>query len=260
MSSRPPAIAGTFYPADPEELRRAVSIYVGDAVAAMRTPKALIAPHAGYVYSGAVAGHAYRCLEGMREQLSRVILLGPAHTVYLQGMAVPSVDTFVTPMGEVAIDHEVIETLSDLPQVLSSDEAHQREHSLEVHLPFLQSVLGDFTLVPFVVGETHPDQVAEVLERLWGGDETLIVVSSDLSHFHDYASAQEKDRATSAAIEAFRSGAIGPQQACGCYSLNGLLQLAARREMDITTLALANSGDTVGPRDRVVGYGAYGLR
>jgi MEMO1 family protein len=256
--TRLPAVAGQFYPAAPQELRSAVLSYLRQARQAVPVPKALIVPHAGYLYSGPVAASAYASLMPAHASISRVILLGPAHRVYLRGLALSSASSFTTPLGSIAVDQKAVEQLRDLPQVAITDPAHADEHSLEVQLPFLQTVLDQFTLVPLVVGETSPREVSEVLERLWGGTETLIVVSSDLSHYYDYATAKTLDQGTSKKIEACRSD-ISPERACGCMPLNGLLYLAKQRGLQVTTLDLRNSGDTAGPRHQVVGYGAYAI-
>ena len=256
---RLPAVAGQFYPDDPEVLRKAVRSYLDQAQPEMKAPKAIIAPHAGYIYSGPVAASAYACLAAARGTVSRVVLLGPAHRVYVRGLALSSAEAFSTPLGTVEIDKDAVRLIEGLPQVVVMDAAHALEHSLEVHLPFLQIVLEHFKLVPLVVGDARPEDVAEVLDLLWGGDETLIVVSSDLSHFYDYATATAKDRATSQAIEHYQLDRIDPDHACGCMPVNGLLYLARRRGLKVRTLDLRNSGDTAGPRDSVVGYGAYAL-
>ena len=256
---RPPAVAGYFYPSDPVELVRTVAAYLDEAEPGISPPKALIAPHAGYIYSGSVAASGYAGLKPGRNRISRVILLGPAHRVYFHGMALPDADAFATPLGSVEIDRPAVDKISRLEQVVVLDGAHEQEHCLEVHLPFLQVCLAAFTLVPLVVGEAMADQVAEVLELLWGGDETLIVISSDLSHYHDYATAQRIDAGTSAAIQNAEPEKIGPEQACGCRPLGGLLQIAGRRGMPINILDQRNSGDTAGSRDRVVGYGSYSI-
>jgi hypothetical protein len=246
-----------FYPGDPGELHHQVQDYLREAVAAPRSPKAIIAPHAGYAYSGPVAASAYASLAPRRKQIRRVVLLGPSHRVPLDGMAVSSADFFATPLGEIAIDQEAVQHLLTLPQVRVMDAAHQLEHSLEVQLPFLQEILEDFRLVPVVVGDSTPDEVAEVMELLWGGPETLLVISSDLSHYQDYETARRMDRATSDAIEALAPQRIHYDDACGRNPVNGLLLAARRRGLRASTLDLRNSGDTAGPRDRVVGYGAY---
>jgi AmmeMemoRadiSam system protein B len=257
MNIRHPAVAGMFYPGDPRELHRQVQGYLRDATATPHRPKAIIVPHAGYVYSGPVAATAYASLAPRREQIRRVLLLGPSHRVPLDGLAVSSAESFATPLGNIAIDQEAVQQLLTLPQVQVMDAAHLLEHSLEVQLPFLQEVLADFRLVPIVVGESTPDEVAEVMEMLWGGPETLLVVSSDLSHYQDYDTARHMDRATSDAIEALAPQRIHYDDACGRNPVNGLLLAARRRSLHATTLDLRNSGDTAGPRDRVVGYGAY---
>ncbi len=247
-----------FYPAEAATLESAVTELLAAAPDGDDDAKAIIAPHAGYVYSGPTAAHAYRLLERRRERIRRVVLLGPAHRVYLQGMAVPSVDAFTTPLGDVAIDTDAVRQALELPGVQVSDEAHAAEHSLEVHLPFLQTVLDDFKLVPIVVGVCEANDVETVLETLWGGDETLIVASSDLSHFHPYTEAQEIDANTTARIEA-RETALRGEEACGAYAVNGLLLAATAKGLRVRTLDVCNSGDTAGDRFRVVGYGAYAL-
>lgn len=259
MRIRPPAVAGMFYPGDAAELRRAILGSFGHARAtgALR-PKALIVPHAGYVYSGPVAASAYALLEPLRAVIRRVILLGPVHRVWVPGLALPGVDAFATPLGTVPLDQAAIAAIADLPQVEVSAAAHAQEHSLEVHLPFLQSVLADFTLVPLAVGEATPEEVAQVLDRLWGGEETLIVVSSDLSHFLPYVEAERSDHATAQAILKLNSH-LGGEQACGAYPINGLMLAARRRGMAVHLLDLRNSGDTAGDHSRVVGYGAFAL-
>ena len=257
---RPAAVAGFFYPQNPAELETAVRQYLSQAPAAdAPAPKAVIAPHAGYIYSGLTAAYAYASLLARRSSITRVILLGPAHRVYIKGLALSSATHFSTPLGLIEIDQEATTTLKGLPQVITSDAAHRQEHSLEVHLPFLQCLLGKFTLVPLVVGEATAAEVAEVLELLWGGPETLIVISSDLSHYHDYTTARQVDSATTRAIENLHLENIGPHQACGCRPVRGLLQVARARHLKVKTLDMRNSGDTAGTRDRVVGYGAYAI-
>jgi len=255
---RPPAVAGAFYPDDPGELTAMIDTFLAQADADAPAPKALIAPHAGYVYSGPIAANAYAPLRKKAGEIKRVVLLGPSHRVPFRGIAAPTVDYFRTPLGDIPIDKAAIQAIVDLPQVSLRDDAHAWEHSLEVHLPFLQRVLGDtFTLVPLVVGDASYEAVEEVLNRLWDGDETLIVISSDLSHYHDYVTARRLDTATSAAIEALDPYAIDHEQACGRIPVGGLLLAARDHGLRARTLDLRNSGDTAGPRDQVVGYGAY---
>ena len=257
---RSPAVAGTFYPSNPADLQSQVNgllAAIPPAPQAARA-KALIAPHAGYVYSGLTAAHAYAGLEAFRGQIERVVLLGPAHRVRVTGLAMPAVQAFETPLGPVPLDHAALDALRDLPQVTVSDEAHAREHSLEVHLPFLQSVLGDFRLVPLVVGTATSLQVAEVLDRLWGGDETLVVVSSDLSHYLGYDQARKIDDRTALRILELGNG-LDHAMACGATPVNGLLDVARRRGLRVQLLDQRNSGDTAGDRNRVVGYAAFGF-
>ncbi|MCR4300457.1 MAG: AmmeMemoRadiSam system protein B [Sulfuricaulis sp.] len=254
---RNPAVAGLFYPENPQKLRGMLAEYLSAVHAADSVPKAIIAPHAGYIYSGPVAASAYARIVPARGTITRVVLLGPAHRVGFHGLALSSADYFMTPLGRISIDRESVKKISRLPQVQVMDAAHAQEHSLEVHLPFLQEVLGEFNLVPLVVGDTGPGEVAEVLDLLWGGPETLIVISSDLSHYHDYKTAQQLDLATSKAIEELRLEDIQYDHACGRNPVNGLLQVARRRGLKAKTVDLRNSGDTAGSRDQVVGYGAY---
>lgn len=256
-ATRPPAVAGMFYPADPDQLRKDIENYLSTAKAARFTPKAIIAPHAGYIYSGPVAASAYASLKAAHNKIKHVILLGPAHRVPFIGLAAPSVKSFTTPLGAIAINQALIKQLQRLPQVKTLDSAHELEHSLEVQLPFLQIMLDDFDLLPLVVGDADMASVAEVLNLVWGGDDTLIVISSDLSHYHDYTTAQSMDKLTSKAIEQLQPEQIHSDMACGRNPVNGLLSLAKQKGLTATTLDLRNSGDTAGPRDKVVGYGAY---
>ncbi len=254
---REAAVAGQFYPGSAGELSTTVEQYLDEARAETGPqPKALIVPHAGYVYSGPVAASAYARLKPYREQISRVILLGPCHRVSVRGLALSGADLFRTPLGNVPLDKEAIAGL-DLPAVKVFDDTHAFEHSLEVHLPFLQTLLDEFTFVPLVVGDAAAATVAEVLEVLWGGPETLIVISSDLSHYLDYDAAKKRDQATCQAIEHFDAKSIGPEDACGCHPIGGLLELAKRRGMTVETLDLRNSADTAGPMAQVVGYGSW---
>ncbi|MBT8769081.1 AmmeMemoRadiSam system protein B [Metapseudomonas boanensis] len=252
---RPAAVAGTFYPADPEQLARDVRQLLSAVAPAPAAPglKALIVPHAGYIYSGAVAAQAYARLKPLASRIERVVLLGPVHRVPVRGLALPQANAFSTPLGQVQLDAEAMAVLADLPKVVISAEAHALEHSLEVQLPFLQSVLGEFRLVPLAVGSATPAEVAQVLARVWGGDETLIVISSDLSHFLPYTVAQKADSETIREILAERP-ALNHEQACGATPINGLLAFAARQGLRAELLGQCNSGDTAGDKFRVVGY------
>jgi len=256
---RPVAVAGLFYPGEPQALASELAAYLGEANPAPASeppPKAIIAPHAGYIYSGPIAASVYARLAPLRGRISRVVLVGPAHRVYVTGAAVPSAEAFASPLGPVPLDLEAIARLRELPFVEVSDEAHAQEHCLEVHLPFLQTVLGDFRLVPVVVGDASTEEAAKLLDTLCGGDETLLVVSSDLSHYLPYKAAMARDRETARAILGLDARLVG-EEACGAIPINGLLRAARSRGLVPEQLDLRNSGDTAGPRDRVVGYGSF---
>ena len=256
---RKPAVAGMFYPGHRDELARSVAQMLGAAASAAPqrpAPKAIIAPHAGYIYSGPIAASVYSLLAPARKMIRRVVLLGPTHRVPVRGLALPGVAAFATPLGVVAIDQEAIAALDALPQVGTSAQAHALEHSLEVHLPFLQAALERFTLVPLAVGQANARAVAEVIDTLWGGPETLIVVSSDLSHYLPYSDAQALDRATAQAILDLTVD-ISHEQACGATPVTGLTLTARKRGLKPELVDLRNSGDTAGDKQRVVGYGAF---
>ena len=254
-------MAGSFYPANARALKAVVREHLDGARPAPTPrdpwPKALIVPHAGYMYSGPVAASAYVALEPGADVIEHVVLIGPSHHVPFSGLAVPSSTAFETPLGRVPIDETSRRRALALPFVRTLDDAHHWEHSLEVQLPFLQEVLGTFSLVPLAVGRAAPEQVEQVLSLLWGGDETVIVISSDLSHYHDYATAKRMDAATSRAIESFRPGDIGYDDACGRIGVQGLLHSAKAHGLSVRTLDLRSSGDTAGDRNQVVGYGAW---
>ncbi|MFQ5744451.1 MAG: AmmeMemoRadiSam system protein B [Acidobacteriota bacterium] len=260
---RRPAVAGLFYPAEAAELRGTVAGYLEQARERApgpqdaERPRALIAPHAGYVYSGPIAASAFVRLEPFGEQIRRVLLLGPSHFVPLRGLATAGVEAFSTPLGDVAVDQPAETRLSALAQVIVKEAAHAREHSLEVELPFLQTVLGSFELVALVTGEVEDEEVAEVIDELADDGDTLVVVSSDLSHYHDYDTARGLDGATASAIEELRPDRLGEGSACGRAGIRGLLVAAHRWGLSARAVDLRNSGDTAGPRAEVVGYGAF---
>jgi MEMO1 family protein len=256
---RPAAVAGMFYPGDAKSLAAEIDEMLGGVASLaprLGFPKALIVPHAGYIYSGPVAAHAYDELATARGVVRRIVLLGPVHRVAVRGLAAPSAEAFATPLGRIRIDREALNGLRDLPQVVTSDQAHALEHSLEVQLPFLQKQLGDFSLVPLAVGDASVEEVAAVIERLWGGPETLIVISTDLSHYHAYDKARAIDATTLARIAAHAVD-LDHDAACGATPLNGFLAVARKRDLPVRLLAAANSGDTAGGKDRVVGYSAF---
>ncbi len=256
---RPAAVAGRFYPDNPAELRRMVENFLREAKAAAGpTPKAVIAPHAGYIYSGPIAASAYAQLAPARDTIKRIVLLGPSHYELFDGLAATGATAFATPLGAVPVDTAAIADLcSRLPQVSVRDEAHADEHALEVQLPFLQVALADFKIVPLLVGEASDEEVMAVIEALWGGDETRIVISSDLSHYHDYQTAQQTDSGTAQVIESLNWKKLRGDLACGCRPICGLLGAVKEHGLRCHTVDLRNSGDTSGERDRVVGYGAF---
>ena len=254
---RQPGVAGLFYPADPGGLAAALASHLGPAEDWPGDAKAVIAPHAGYIYSGPIAGTAYKGLSRRAAEITRIVLLGPAHRLYFRGIAAPTAASFATPLGPVPLDRGAIDSLLELDEVTLLDRAFDQEHCLEVQLPFLQLSLGSFTLVPLIVGDASPASVEAVLERLWGGPETLIVVSSDMSHYESYDSARKIDAATAKLIEGHKTGELAGHFACGYLPIAGLLRRAASLDLRATTLDLRNSGDTAGDRARVVGYGAY---
>ncbi len=255
---RPAAVAGKFYPDDPVDLRGLVESFLASApVEKGPSPKAVITPHAGYPYSGPIAATAFAQFKSEREIIKRVVLVGPSHYVAFNGLAVPWVDAFATPLGVVPLDRPSLLALRDLPEVIQLNGAHDEEHCLEVQLPFLQVVLADFSIVPLVAGRIRPDALSRVLQFLWGGPETRFVISSDLSHYLSWADAQALDQSTAKAIEHLSYSAIAENQACGHVPVRGMLHAAASRHLVAHTLDLRSSGDTSGPRSRVVGYGAF---
>ena len=259
-SVRPPEVAGVFYPAAADECAALVTrCLAGARPAPPGEPKAIVVPHAGHVYSGAVAGTAYAPLAARKERVRRVVMLGPAHRAGLSGMATTSAHAWASPLGTVPVDRPALQPLVARPGFRIADAVFAQEHSLEVQLPFLQRVLGDFSIVPILVGDASHDEVAAVLETLWGGPETLILISSDLSHFHDYETARRLDAGTAKLIELMRPEKIGGDRACGCRALGGALTRAQALDMRITALDVRNSGDTHGGKGRVVGYGAFAM-
>ena len=267
-SVRPPAVASLFYPGEAAELKQNLREMLDEAseaedpnedLPADQYLKALIVPHASYVYSGTTAARAYHLLRKNRDDFRRVIILGPAHRVWLEGIAFPRTDAFETPLGRIPLAKQQIRELLRFPEVQLRDDAHQDEHCLEVQLPFLQEILNEFELIPAVVGEISPDSLSGLLENLLEDPQNLLLLSTDLSHFHSYSEAQEIDQETAEAIETFEDEKILPEQACGTHPLRGLLRHARIRGWKIQRLGLCNSGDTAGSKDRVVGYGAWAL-
>ncbi len=252
------AVAGLFYPGEAGELDSAINSYLAQATTSqVKSPKAIIAPHAGYIYSGSVAGTAYAPIKQLRDQVKRVVLFAPAHRVAVSGIALSSASHFATPLGEVPVAVSTVQELATRNGLDIDDQAFEQEHAIEVQLPFLQKTLASFELIPLLVGDADPIFVDQILEELWGGVETLIVISSDLSHYLDYQAAQEMDNEASAAIESLKPEKLTSHHACGRTAINGLLIAAKKHDLNAHTLDLRNSGDTAGDKSRVVGYGAY---
>ena len=266
MPTRPPAVAGQFYPAEPALLQQQVESLLQQAEANSAVQqaeqsdapiRALIAPHAGFIYSGPVAASAYAPLRRQAGRIHRVFLLGPSHRVPFKGLATPEADYYQTPLGDIELDTGSLRAAERHPGVSRLDAAHRWEHSLEVQLPFLQAVLGDFRLIPLVVGQADMTDTAALIQDLSGAPDVLTVVSTDLSHYHSYDQAMRRDAATASAIEALDATALDGDGACGYHPLQGLLLAAKEKGWRIRRLDLRNSGDTAGSRDRVVGYGAW---
>ena len=252
-----PSVAGAFYPEDPEALAAMIDELLDEQEPLPQpVPKAIIAPHAGYIYSGPVAASAYRQLL-LPNKIRRVVVLAPAHRVPFRGLATTSADWLRTPLGDIPVDRTAVQQVLAFPQVQEFDGAFAGEHALEVQLPFLQRTLNNFSVVPLIVGQASAEEVSQVLDQLWDGEETLIVISSDLSHFLDYHSARTKDQHTSMAIVNLQPEAIDFDDACGRIPVSGLLLSAKAHGLQARNLDLRNSGDTAGDKNRVVGYGAY---
>jgi AmmeMemoRadiSam system protein B/AmmeMemoRadiSam system protein A len=256
-SLQPTAVAGSFYPAEPDALARMIDSLMRGTPARNFSPKAVIAPHAGYVYSGAIQAAAYAPLANRRGTITRVVLLGPNHRMAFKGCAISPAQAWATPLGPLAVDWEALRPILNLPDVAITDAPFRGEHSLEVQLPFIRAALGDVAIIPILVGDARPAFVAAILRALWGGPETAIVISSDLSHYHDDATARAKDAEATRAIELLRDDLLKDDLACGRRAIYGLLAEARSRDLRVTTLDLRNSGETSGPKDRVVGYGTY---
>ena len=256
MNTRPPAVAGRFYSHSAQYLKSQMNEWLKPTQ--HHTPiRALIVPHAGYVFSGSVAADAYRYLLPEADRIRRVILIGPSHRHYFQGCAIPAADYFETPLGKIKIDTQFVEKLKEIDDIEVSDQVHALEHCLEVQLPFLQSCLDDFTLLPLLTSNVNPAHVAKLIDALWQGEDCLLVISSDLSHFHTYSEAQRIDSQTCNMIENYEPTLV-PEQACGSTGINTLLLLAKQRGYTLTRRTLINSGDTdVGDKERVVGYVSY---
>ncbi|OLQ74771.1 AmmeMemoRadiSam system protein B [Photobacterium proteolyticum] len=256
MNIRPPAVAGSFYDKSPETLQCQLDSWLIPTTDEYKKIRAVVVPHAGYVYSGKVAAQAYRYLKSQADTIKRVILIGPSHRYFFQGCAIPSVDYFASPLGNIAIDKQSVEILREIDDIEVSDQIHAFEHCLEVQLPFLQTCLNEFTLLPLLTSNVSPVNVANIIDSLWQDDSTLLVISSDLSHYHPYSEAQKIDQDTCSLIEHY-DPSLTPEQACGSTGINTLLLLAKQRDYQITRIELKNSGDTAGDKERVVGYVSY---
>ncbi len=254
---RPAAVAGTFYPADPQKLRKMLELLLMDVRSENKVPKAIIVPHAGYIYSGSIAASAYARLKASGQTFNRVIIIGPSHRVSFTGLAVSSAEMFATPLGNIAVDEDAVSDLKRFSFIQELDQAHAQEHSVEVQLPFLQVTLGDFKIIPIVAGDARPEDICSVLNLFWQQPDTLIVISSDLSHFHDYQTANQIDAETSRHIENLNYQQLDYDSACGRVPISGLLALAKKKSLTVKAIDLRNSGDTAGDKSRVVGYGAY---
>ena len=255
MSCRKSAVAGSFYPNDPVELGLVIKNLLNRGSNTKTCPKIIISPHAGYIYSGIIAARAYSTILSFKNLISRVVIIGPSHFVWFKGLAVPSDTYFSTPLGDVPVDRDAIKSLSDY--VVVNNEAHKKEHSIEVQIPFLQCVLSDFSIVPIVVGDASAEEVSRVIEILWGGTETLFVLSTDLSHYHSYDECNKIDKKTSEYILKKDFQKLSGEMACGYSGLRGMLNTVNKLSIDGKLLGICNSGDTSGSKDRVVGYGAY---
>jgi AmmeMemoRadiSam system protein B len=254
---RPAAVAGTFYPADPQKLRKMLELLLMDVRSENKVPKAIIVPHAGYIYSGSIAASAYARLKASGQTFNRVVIIGPSHRVSFTGLAVSSAEMFATPLGNIAVDKAAISDLKRFSFIQELDQAHAQEHSVEVQLPFLQVTLGNFKIIPIVAGDAKPEDICSVLNLFWRQPDTLIVISSDLSHFHDYQTANQIDAETSRHIENLNYQQLDYDSACGRVPISGLLALAKKKSLTVKAIDLRNSGDTAGDKSRVVGYGAY---
>jgi AmmeMemoRadiSam system protein B len=257
--TRSAAVSGLFYPDEPQILRDTIDTLLSQSAIKEQSTqvKAIIAPHAGYQYSGLTAARVYKQLQTLRDRIQRVVLLGPSHRVAFEGMALTEADFFETPLGQIKVNKDDYPQLLAMENMFVFEQAHVAEHCIEVQLPFLQRILNNFTIIPIVVGIADPHSVSNIIESLWGGDETLFVISSDLSHYQSYESAQQTDNETSRAILDLDFNAIQPNNACGCMAVNGLLNFAHRHPLTVKLIDQCNSGDTAGDKDKVVGYGSY---
>lgn len=256
---REPVAAGTLYSADAQTLRSNIDEMLALATVEMGSPKVLIVPHGGYAESGQTAAAGYGLLAAERGKIERVVILAPSHHVAFEGIAVPRNVAFRTPLGDILVDHGVVEDLSTLSNVTLSDRPHQREVTIELQLPFIQRMIGRVQIVPLVVGKIGASALANVLEMMWGGAETLIVLSADLSHDLSHEATMKQDQLTVEEITDLSIENIDASRTCASHALRGLLTLARRRGMTASALATSTTADVDGKIDSVVGFGSFGL-
>jgi len=261
LTSRQASVAGSFYPKNPAQLKKTLTNLFNaneDLNIDFQTPvKAIIAPHAGYIYSGPIAAKAYSLVSTCIKGKNKITIIGPSHFVPFNGIALSTAEFFETPLGKIKVDHHAYELINRIPEVIYLDEAHAREHSIEVHLPFIQYLKKDVRIIPLAVGQTSYQKVAKVLEKFCEEKDNLIIISSDLSHYHAYGYAQKYDLQTALKIENYKCSQLGPNEACGYLAIAGLLKMAKDRKYKIKRIDLCNSGDTSGSKDTVVGYGSW---
>jgi len=257
LNLRIPAHAGQYYPADAGFLEKVVDEYLTDGGTVSEIPKAVIAPHAGFIHSGRIAGKAFAVWKAQEVRARRVVLIGPSHYYDFPGIALPDSTRFQTPLGEVQVDPAADDLKRKFRYVRVFEAAHYPEHALEVLLPFLQRAVPGAKIVPLITGRTEMSQVSAVIEEIWGGADTLLVISSDLSHNHPYEIAQKVDRQTARAIVEFDFSRLTADQACAYQAMRGFLKAAIRKEMRCSLLELRNSADASGDMSLVTGFGAF---
>ena len=253
-------VAGMFYPGEEASLRQMVDGFIQKALSFDLRPRAIIAPHAGYIYSGSIAGTAYKTIAAVRDQIENVIIMSPAHRFYLRGIALHMADAFATPLGNIPVNIGIVKKIKQFSSVQWEERSFIQEHGLETHLPFIQRAFKPgIKIVPMIVGECQESEVAEILESVWEDPRNFVIISSDLSHFHSYADAKKLDRNTVDLIQNLDSQSLDTEFACGHYPICGLLNLARNRKLKIKALDIRSSGDTAGSKESVVGYGSFAV-